>query len=490
MKQFSRILVLLLVLILPAAALAETSDTPLPETPTPTAAATTPASATPTPVLVAAAEESTSSVTSDPLAIDSENLYPGMDKTYAQGYVPTVASGKVTIVLPLRGTTFSNQVNMVVDLGSTTDNPFQYGNYSQTVQGTGNVYVFTLEIPLSSDRYNGTYPVLLKTDYLNVSGDYTEQEFKVYVTITDGKTKDTSTDSGSSGSSSYVPTADAPELYVESCAISPNSVSGDATFTVHVVIRNIGNKTAYASKLIYGCEETDITSIDSNSAILLEAIKKGETVEADFKMKTDRDVLAGNRQFFITLSFSARTGGAYNITRSFAVNVVQPSRIAFDPVSLPMEITAGETVTLPANVFNTGRSILRNVTVSLEGAGLFPSASVFLGDIEPGEGKTGEMKVFVGMLSMTEGYTDNYGKTTGIYTVSYQDSTGENKTETLELKTEIKQPVISPSPTPDPTLQQAQSQWWITALVGFAIIAVIVAVTVVSKFARELKMRS
>ncbi|MEN6563563.1 MAG: hypothetical protein ABFD11_08460 [Christensenella sp.] len=490
MKQLSRILVLLLVLVIPAAALAETSDTPLPETPTPTVAATTPAPVTPTPVLIAAAEESTSSGTSDPLTIDSENLYPGMDKTYAQGYVPTVASGKVTIVLPLRGTTFSYQVNMVVDLGSTTDNPFQYGNYSQTVQGTGNVYVFTLEIPLSADRYNGTYPVLLKTDYLNTSGDYVEQKFTVYVTITDGKTKDTSTDSGSSSSSSYVPSADAPELYVESCVITPNCVGGDETFTVHVVVKNIGNKTAYASKLIYGCEETDITSIDSNGAILLETLKKGETVEAYFKMKTDRDALAGNRQFFITLSFSARTGGVYNITRSFVVNVVQPSRIAFDPVSLPKEITAGETVTLPANVYNTGRSILRNVTVSLEGAGLFPSSSVFLGDIDPGEGKTGEMKVFVGMLSMTEGYTDNYGKTTGIYTVSYQDSTGENNTETLELKTEKKQPVISPSPTPDPTLQQAQSQWWITALVGFAIIAVIVAATVVSKFARELRMRN
>ena len=99
------------------------------------------------------------------------------------------------------------------------------------------------------------------------------------------------------------------------------------------------------------------------------------------------------------------------------------------------------------------------------------------------------MKVFIGMISMTEGYTDDYGATTGTYIFSYQDSAGENKTETLELKTEIKQPIISPSPTPDPALQQAQSQWWITALVGFAIIAIIVSFTVVSKLVRELRMR-
>ncbi len=486
MKRISCVLILLLCCIIPISTLAETTDDPLINTPTPAAASTT-AEPTPTPTPSAKVTASSTAKAAQ-LAVDSTTLYPGMDKTYAQGYVPTVANGKVTIVLPLRGETLTNEVNLTVDLGATTDNPFQIGNYSQTVHGTSNLYVFTLEIALAAGRSNGSYPVKLKTDYIDTNGENAEQEFTVYVTISDGKTKDTSTDSGSSGGG-YVPTADAPELYVESCVITPNSVGGDETFTVHAVVKNIGNKTAYAAKLIYGCDETDITAIDSNNAILLKTIKKGGTVEADFKMRTDRDALAGNRQFFITLSFSARTGGVYTITRKFIINVVQPSRIAFDPVSLPKEITAGETVTLPANVFNTGRSIVRNVTVALEGAGLFPSSSVFLGDIEPGEGKTGEMKVFIGMISMTEGYTDDYGATTGTYIVSYQDSAGENKTETLELKTEIKQPVISPSPTPDPALQQAQSQWWITALVGFAIIAVLVSVTVVSRLVRELRMR-
>jgi hypothetical protein len=420
----------LLAFIIPAAtALAETSDTPLSETPTPTVAAATPvpatstptaaAATTPTPVLITMADDSASG-TSEPLTIDSENLYPGMDKTYAQGYVPTVANGTVTIVLPLRGTTYSNEVDMVVDLGSTTNNPFQYGNYSQTVQGTGNVYVFTLEIPLSSDRYNGSYPVVLKTDYLDANRDYAEQEFTVYVTITDGQAQSTATDQSSS--SSYVPSADAPELFIEDCTITPSTVGGNETFTVHVVVKNIGNKTAYASKLIYGCEDTDILPVDSNPAILLETIKKGKTAEAEFTMKTDQNALAGNREFSITLSFSARTGGTFENTRNYIIVVTQPAEMTFDPVSLPVEIEAGETVTLPANVFNTGRSILRNVTVSLEGAGLFPSSSVFLGDIEPGEGKTGEMKVFIGMLSMTEGYTEKYGNTTGIYKVSYEDS--------------------------------------------------------------------
>ena len=125
------------------------------------------------------------------------------------------------------------------------------------------------------------------------------------------------------------------------------------------------------------------------------------------------------------------------------MHVTQPAEMSYDSVSLPREVTAGETVSLPANVFNIGKSTLRNVTVNLSGAGLYPTSSVFLGDIQPGQAGYGEMKVFVGMLSMTEGYTESYGRTTGTYVISYTDDAGEIHTVEQQLSTEIKQPVIA-----------------------------------------------
>ena len=113
--------------------------------------------------------------------------------------------------------------------------------------------------------------------------------------------------------------------------------------------------------------------------------------------------------------------------------------MSYDSVSLPREVTAGETISLPANVFNIGKSTLRNVTVNLSGAGLYPTSRVFLGDIQPGQAGYGEMKVFVGMLSMTEGYTESYGRTSAVYTISYTDDAGEAHTVEQQLSTEIKQ---------------------------------------------------
>lgn len=155
---------------------------------------------------------------------------------------------------------------------------------------------------------------------------------------------------------------------------------------------------------------------------------------------------------------------------------------------------AGETVSLPANVFNIGKSTLRNVAVTLTGAGLFPTSTVFLGDIQPGQAGYGEMKVFIGMLSMTEGYTESYGKTTGTYTISYTDDAGETHAVEQTLSTEIKQPVIEGEKTEaerkaEEEQKRAMSQWWISVLVAFAIIAIIIALIVISRFARMMKMR-
>ena len=98
------------------------------------------------------------------------------------------------------------------------------------------------------------------------------------------------------------------------------------------------------------------------------------------------------------------------------------------------------------------------------------------------------------MLSMTEGYTESYGKTSAAYTVTYTDDAGETHTAEQQLSTEIKQPILDGEKTDaekqaEEEQKRAMSQWWISALAAFAVIAIIVAVIVVSKFARMMKVR-
>ena len=472
MNRLFAALMAILLLALPIAAFAEGTETPPAETQAPV---TTP-EPTPEPTPVA-----------DKLIIDSWNLYDGMDKTYGAGYVPRIVNGCCYIIFPLIGETYDGKVTVTADLGATADSPFVFGNYSQTAAGWGR-YVFMFEIPLVKGRINGSYPVTMKADYLDVLGQQKQQSFTLYVTVTDGKNPPDPND---------VPKQEVekPELFISACEITPDTVTGgDGEFSVNVKIDNIGSIRARSVRLTYGSEAEGILPYDTNNAILLDNIASGEGAEAAFKMRTTKDVIAGSRAFFITLDYVDLYGGVYTATRQFLVNVTQPAEMTYDAISLPKSVTAGETFTLPANVFNIGKSPLRNVTVNLTGAGLFPTSSVFLGDIQPGQAGYGEMKVFVGMLSMTEGYTESYGKTTGVYTVSYKDDAGEVHTAEQQLSTEIKQPILDGEKTDaekqaEEEQKRAMSQWWISALAAFAVIAIIVAVIVVSKFARMMKVR-
>ena len=467
MNRLFAALLAILLLALPIAAFAEGTETPPAETQAPEP---TPQ---PTPVV-------------EQLIIDSWSLYDGMDKTYGAGYVPRIVNGCCYIIFPLIGETYDGKVTVTADLGATADSPFVFGNYSQTAAGWGR-YVFMFEIPLVKGRINGSYPVTLRADYLDVLGQQKQQSFTLYVTISDGKNPPDPND---------VPKQEVekPELFISACEITPDTVGGDGEFSVNVKIDNIGSIRARSVRLTYGSEAEGILPYDTNNAILLDNIASGEGAEAAFKMRTTKDVIAGSRAFFITLDYVDLYGGVYTATRQFLVNVTQPAEMTYDAISLPKSVTAGETFTLPANVFNIGKSPLRNVTVNLTGAGLFPTSSVFLGDIQPGQAGYGELKVFVGMLSMTEGYTESYGKTSAVYTVTYTDDAGETHTAEQQLSTEIKQPILDGEKTDaekqaEEEQKRAMSQWWISALAAFAAIAIIVAVIVVSKFARMMKVK-
>ena len=318
-------------------------------------------------------------------------------------------------------------------------------------------------------------------------GQQKQQSFTVYVTIADGKKPPDPND---------VPkqTVEKPELFISECTVAPDAVGGEEEFSVDVTIDNIGAIRARSVRLSYGSEAAGIVPVETNSAMHLPNIASGKSEAVSFKLRTTKDVLAGEQPFYITLDYVDLYGGVYTNTRTFLVHVTQPANMSYDPVSLPKEVTAGETVSLPANVFNIGKSTLRNVSVNLTGAGLFPTSSVFLGDIQPGQAGYGEMKVFIGMLSMTEGYTESYGRTSAVYTISYTDDAGEAHTVEQQLSTEIKQPVIAGEKTEaerkaEEEQKRAMSQWWVSALVAFAIISIVVALIVVGKFTRMMKMK-
>ena len=249
MNRLFAALMAILLLALPIAAFAEGTETPPAETQAPVTTPNPTPEPTPQPTPVV-----------EQLIIDSWSLYDGMDKTYQQGYVPRIVNGCCYIIFPLIGETYDGKVTVTADLGATADSPFVFGNYSQTAAGWGR-YVFMFEIPLVKGRINGSYPVTLKADYLDVLGQQKQQSFTVFVTVADGK-KPKDPDAKEA--------AEKPELFISACEITPDTVGGDGEFSVNVKIDNIGSIRARSVRLTYGSEAEGILPYDTNNAILLD----------------------------------------------------------------------------------------------------------------------------------------------------------------------------------------------------------------------------
>ncbi|MCI9411765.1 MAG: hypothetical protein HFG36_06815 [Eubacterium sp.] len=132
-------------------------------------------------------------------SIDNQNIYEGMENSYAGGYVPRIEKNKAVIVLPLQAKRklLGNKITVTLRFGESENHPFVYKNYEKAVsfgyhktgkqgQKTG-CYLVTFQLDLKKERCNGSYPVTLSASGQDESGNEISQEFMVYVTITDGK---------------------------------------------------------------------------------------------------------------------------------------------------------------------------------------------------------------------------------------------------------------------------------------------------------------
>jgi len=436
-------------------------------------------------------EETSPSSAAPPLVIDTNTLYEGMTTTYRSGYMPTAKDGIATFVLPLLGETQGNIIRVTPTIG--TGGPFVYGNYQfevrkQTVADTkGNphdVFLINLFLPLASGRINGLYPVDFVVDYTNINGEQTQQIFTLQVSITDGKKPPS--DNVSTGPEAV----HKPVLLITQCSISSSAVDGGAEFSVTLHVENVGDRDAKNIRVSLAPQDTEITFAGEMNALFVPLLKVEEYTVASFKMKAEPVATAGEHFFTASIAYEDKYGGSYSESGTFRVRVVQPVSVDFDKIKLPQNVESGTSFDQPIAVYNTGFAPVYNVKCSIRLDGVL-AATAYLGKIEPQQSADKIISMFATTLSSGNSL---YGPSTGSLTVSYTDAEGVEYTDYWELSTNIVEPNI---PTDEEKEKQKQeqkeqqtlSQWWISLLVGLAVIGILVSVIMIAKFSRMMKMK-
>lgn len=409
--------------------------------------------------------------------IDNKNVYGGMERAYKDGYSPTVSGNTARIILPLTssGTVANNTVIASPNLGDPSSSPFVFNNYEKnvslaqhTVNGGKNkvqAYYVYFDLPLSSSRMNGSYPVEIVITGKDQSGNPFSQSFTTYVQITDGVSV---TDNAPAET---MPQEEKPQskpiLIVQSSQINPAPVNAGEEFSAKVVIKNTSTKKAVQNIVFtISSESKGITLLMDSNTVYLSRLGSNKTHTLDLKYKTSSKLETGGHTINIAMSYDDDEATTSTSQGQIEFEVAQPMKLKLNISEIPAEINAGDVLPISLQAINMGRGNIYNARCELNVDGLSSSTTAFFGNIDAGTDKALDMNVFVGTRKQS---AEQYGVTNGTIILTYEDENGKEETQSFEVSTSIQKPIISAAS--EDNKKKPQGQWWITLAIGGALLA-------------------
>jgi len=128
-----------------------------------------------------------------------------------------------------------------------------------------------------------------------------------------------------------------------------------------------------------------------------------------------------------------------------------------------MHIPTSDTLEIPVQAINLGLTSVKNVRAVLEGDGLIPQGTAFLGEIAGNSEATQNLTV---QISGKRG-SEPYGKTSGKITFYYTDQMGNERSDVQEFSMMIKSPFVDLPEVKDET--EPENWIWIMAVIGLVI---------------------
>ncbi len=414
------ILIVLAVLIaFPVAAMASgamENDIPVVVEPEPTSAPTP----VPAPVVTPGAEEEPEPTdspydTTAVMRIDNVNVYGGMDRPYTSGYMPSASGGTAKVVLPLESDypVTGNTVNVHFDLGTPGDSPFVFGNYDQTITkmvhetttGSNEAFLVSVDLPLSAKRSMGSYPVIITTNGFLMDGTPFSQSFTIYVTINDGVDPDaTPTPEPKEPTPTEKQPLPQPKIMLVNYEVTPSPIEAGDAFHLRASLTNTDESQSLNNVMItIAGETTDLLPTGAETGnFYFKKIGGGETVSVEMDMVASANIEPQPQKLAVKIEYEGAEASttAFSAAESIVIPVLQPIRLEYDEPKIPESLNAGDTVSVSMNVMNLGLGTVHNVRMSLIAPGLEPDKTAFLGNIESGASKKGDLYVFVGTLDM------------------------------------------------------------------------------------------
>ena len=343
--------------------------------------------------------------------LDQHSTIDGMNRSWYQGYAPSISYHKMTLCLPIRAESCVG--NITVSLALDDPNVFVLSGEPKevTVSPKNGIYPVKLVLPLEQYRRNGDYPATITIKGTDEAGKEIVEMMPYVIRIRDGY-----------GSHETLEP-------VISDVVGNLDIGTDGSLSL-----TISNPTTTQSIM-----DGEITVTDSTGEILMSGsnryviseILPGKSETVTIPMTVKGNAAISQHTLEVKLSYSC-LGKSAEWKESFTVPVAQAIRLEQGGVQLPTAI-AGELGNMTLPLMNMGKGELRNVLVKLEADGVLDAQSVLVGTMAAGETKQAKL-TFTPKL-------DSVGTHSGTVTITCEDAYGNAFTQTLDVTLTVDEPI-------------------------------------------------
>lgn len=266
----------------------------------------------------------------------------------------------------------------------------------------------------------------------------------------------------------------APVILVEKSVVSTGTAKAGEDFDVTVTLKNT-SKTKSVQNMVatITVPSADFELKNNSNTIFIDKLGAEKTTDLSLTFHVGKSTVDGNYPIEVALSYDDSKANTLSSAGTFVVTVEQPLNVKLTMPAIAADLTAGDTVPLSFQVMNLGRSTVYNVRCDVTGDGLVQTKTAFVGNMESGNDGEGESNIFI---SPMEG-ENQYGKTTGTVTLTYEDAFGNEHSQEFTFGTSISKKQDDSSK--DGGTEKRAMQWWVSIAVisGIIVFAVVSSVS-------------
>lgn len=279
----------------------------------------------------------------------------------------------------------------------------QYLNYLN--KGEESNLVFNLAV--AKKMAKGNYALSLKLEYKDSTGKEGSDEQQFFIPVQGDDNQETKT---------------VPKIILEQYSSSPSIVRAGQDFQLNMSFLNTSEaKQVKNIKIYLTVNETSteganiFTPVNSSNTFFIDSIAPKGRVSKSLTMYTIPDAKQKTYTISANFEYEDGEGNEYKATELIGVPVTQQTNIDTSEIVFPQEAYPGQPVPVSFDFYNTGKTLLRNFMIKLEGDFQSQNGSYFVGNFDVGASDHYEAMII----------PNAPGQIAGAVVISFEDPTGQ-----------------------------------------------------------------